>query len=217
MTRVLIADDHPLVRDGLRTIITLSFDAIEVHEAASITETIELIDRLADFDLVLLDLHMPDAGGLNGLATLRERFPGIPVVVVSGALERSQIRGALQAGASGFIPKSLRRNAIVEAIKTVIEGEIYVPEDFVGEDDENSEESQILRRIETLTPQQKIVLGLVVAGKLNKQIAYDLDVSMTTVKAHVSAVLAKLNVYSRTQAVILANKVGFPAYERPTQ
>lgn len=217
MTRVLIADDHPLVRDGLRTIITLSFDAIEVHEAASITETIELIDRLADFDLVLLDLHMPDAGGLNGLATLRERFPGIPVVVVSGALERSQIRGALQAGASGFIPKSLRRNAIVEAIKTVIAGEIYVPEDFVGEDDENSEESQILRRIETLTPQQKIVLGLVVAGKLNKQIAYDLDVSMTTVKAHVSAVLAKLNVYSRTQAVILANKVGFPAYERPTQ
>lgn len=209
--RVLIADDHPLVRDGLRTVISVAFGGCDLFEASSIAEAVEIVDREGDFDLVLLDLHMPDAIGFDGLQTMRERFPSVPVVIVSGAADRAMVRGALAAGAAGFIPKSLKRSAIVAALHAVLAGEVYAPDDFAEPDALEIEETGIRARIDTLTPQQKVVLGLVVAGKLNKQIAFDLDVSMTTVKAHVSAILAKLNVYSRTQAVILANKVRFPA------
>lgn len=211
MERVLIADDHPLVRDGLRTVISVAFDQCELFEASSIAETLSIIEREGDFDLVLLDLNMPDADGFSGLTSLRERFPSVPVVIVSGAIEGGLISAAVAHGAAGFIPKSLKRSAIVAAIQSILAGDIYMPEEFRTLGIDNSEQDDIRRRIDTLTPQQRVVLGLVVAGKLNKQIAYELDVSMTTVKAHVSAILSKLNVYSRTQAVILANKVHFVA------
>lgn len=213
MERVLIADDHPLVRDGLRTVISVAFDGTELFEASSVAEAVGIIEREGDFDLVLLDLNMPDANGFSGLATLRDRFPSIPVVVVSGAVEGGLVGEAVACGAAGFIPKSLKRSTIVDAIRRILAGDIYTPEEFLAVPDAEAEE--IRRRIDTLTPQQRIVLGLVVAGKLNKQIAYELDVSMTTVKAHVSAILAKLNVYSRTQAVILANKVRFVGATAP--
>ncbi len=212
--RVLIADDHPLVRDGLRTVISVAFDAAELFEAASLEETIAIIEREGDFDLVMLDINMPGATGVSGLATLRQRFPALPVVIVSAATDRGLVSAALAAGASGFIPKSLKRGAIVDALKQVLAGEIYVPEDVGLDDGPDEEERDIQRRIDQLTPQQKVVLGLLVEGKLNKQIAYELDVSMTTVKAHVSAILTKLRVFSRTQAVILVNKVRFHAEPR---
>ncbi|WP_443026960.1 response regulator [Sphingomonas sp. GB1N7] len=211
MERVLIADDHPMVRDGLRTVIAVAFDQCELFEASSLDEATAVIEREGDFDLVLLDLNMPGATGFSGLIELRERFPSVPVVIVSAAQERGLARAALAAGAAGFVPKSLRRSAIVDALKMVLAGNIYAPEIEESELAANAEDTEILRRIDTLTPQQKVVLRLVVAGKLNKQIAYDLDVSMTTVKAHVSAILSKLKVFSRTQAVILVNKVNFAA------
>lgn len=207
--RVLIADDHPLVRDGLRTVISVAFDRTELFEASSVAEAIAIIDREGDFDLVLLDLNMPDADGFSGLAALRDRFPSIPVVMVSGEVEAGLVGAAIANGAAGFIPKSLKRSAIVAAIQSILAGDIYMPEEFMPLGEGGGELADIRRRIDTLTPQQRTVLGLIVAGRLNKQIAYELDVSMTTVKAHVSAILAKLNVYSRTQAVILANKVKF--------
>lgn len=207
--RVLIADDHPMVRDGLRTVIAVAFDRCELFEASSLEEATSVIEREGDFDLVLLDLNMPGATGFSGLIELRQRFPSVPVVIVSAAQERGLAQAALAAGAAGFVPKSLRRSAIVDALKMVLAGNIYAPEIDESEMATNAEDTEIARRIETLTPQQKVVLRLVVAGKLNKQIAYDLDVSMTTVKAHVSAILSKLKVFSRTQAVILVNKVNF--------
>ncbi len=209
--RVLIADDHPLVRDGLRTVISVAFDRTELFEASSVAEAMAVIDREGDFDLVLLDLNMPDAQGFSGLKRLRERFPALPIVMVSAAVDGQVVNGAIANGAAGFIPKSLKRSQIVAAIQSILAGNIYIPEDFGQPATASAEAAEIRRRIDTLTPQQRIVLGLVVAGKLNKQIAFDLDVSMTTVKAHVSAILSKLNVFSRTQAVILANKVGFEA------
>lgn len=209
--RVLIADDHPLVRDGLRTVISVAFDQTELFEAASVAEAVAVIDREGDFDLVLLDLNMPDAQGFSGLKQLRERFPALPIVMVSAAIDGPVVNGAISNGAAGFIPKSLKRSQIVAAIQSILAGNIYIPDDFGQPAAATTEAADIRRRIDTLTPQQRVVLGLVVAGKLNKQIAFDLDVSMTTVKAHVSAILSKLNVYSRTQAVILANKVGFEA------
>jgi DNA-binding NarL/FixJ family response regulator len=210
--RVLIADDHPLVRDGLHAVIAVAFDACEIFEAASLDEAVEVIEREGDFDLVLLDVNMPGTSGTAGLVQLRQRFPALPVVMVSAATDRPLVTAALAAGASGFIPKSLRRGAIVDALKSVLAGDIYVPDDL-ADPAEADESREIWSRIEQLTPQQKVVLGLLVAGKLNKQIAYDLDVSMTTVKAHVSAILTKLKVFSRTQAVILVGKVGFEAGE----
>lgn len=209
MERVLIADDHPLVRDGLRTVISVAFDQCELFEASSIEEATAVIEREGDFDLVLLDLNMPGTTGFSGLISIRDHFPSVPVVIVSAAQERGLVRTALAHGAAGFIPKSLRRSAIVDALKAILAGEIFAPDEELGDDD--GEEADILQRIELLTPQQKVVLGFIVAGKLNKQIAYELDVSMTTVKAHVSAILSKLNVFSRTQAVILVNKVNFTA------
>ncbi len=212
MERVLIVDDHPLVRDGLRTVIAVAFDQTELFEAASIGEAATIIDREGDFDLVMLDLNMPDAQGFGGLAFLRERYPALPIVIVSGAVEAGLVQGAIANGAAGFIPKSLKRSAIVAAVQQVLNGNLYVPDEFAAPDD--TENADIRRRIESLTPQQKVVLGLVVAGKLNKQIAWELDVSMTTVKAHVSAILAKMSCYSRTQAVIMAGKVHFTPPER---
>lgn len=210
--RVLIVDDHPLVRDGLRTVIAVAFDQTELFEAASIGEAAAIIEREGDFDLVMLDLNMPDAHGFAGLAALRERFPALPIVIVSGAAEAGLVQGAIANGAAGFIPKSLKRSAIVAAVQSILDGNLFVPDEFAGADDAECEE--IRRRIDSLTPQQRVVLGLVVAGKLNKQIAWELDVSMTTVKAHVSAILAKMNCYSRTQAVIMAGKVHFTPVER---
>lgn len=209
MDRVLIIDDHPLVRDGLRSVIAVTFDGCAIFEAASLDEALETLAKQADFDLILLDLNIPDVKRLDGLKLLRERYPILPVVMVSGAFDRVIVREALSAGAAGFIPKSMKRSAIVDALHRVVSGEIYMP-DAIGEADPESEENeQIRERIASLTPQQRIVLNHLVHGRLNKQIAHDLSVSMTTVKAHVSAILLKLNVFSRTQAVILANRVQF--------
>ncbi|MEP9403710.1 response regulator transcription factor [Sphingomonas sp. VNH70] len=208
MERVLIADDHPLVRDGLRTVIAVAFDRADLFEASSVAEAVGIVEREGDFDLVLLDLNMPDARGFSGLATLRERFPALPVVLVSAVADSHVLNGAIAHGAAGFIPKSMKRSQIVAAIRSILSGNVFIPEDFGPRSAAEAEIASIRRRIDTLTPQQRVVLGLVVAGKLNKQIAYDLDVSMTTVKAHVSAILSKLNVHSRTQAVIQASKVG---------
>lgn len=211
MERVLIADDHPMVRDGLRTVIAFAFESCELFEAASFEEAIAVVEREGDFDLVMLDLDMPGADGLSGLRTMRARFPSVPVVIVSAARERGLARAALAAGAAGFIPKSLRRGAIVDALRSILAGEVFLLDEDEAGTVLASEDEDILRRIESLTPQQKIVLKLVVTGKPNKQIAHELDVSMTTVKAHVSAILSKLRVFSRTQAVILVAKVHFGA------
>lgn len=207
--RVLIADDHPLVRDGLRTVIAVAFDQADLFEASSVAEATEILSAEGDFDLVLLDLNMPGAEGFSGLISLRDRFPALPIVMVSAAVEGNVVNAAIAHGAAGFIPKSMKRSQIVAAIQSILAGDIYIPEDFADSPAATGELDDIRTRIASLTPQQRVVLKLVVAGKLNKQIAYELDVSMTTVKAHVSAVLAKLNVYSRTQAVIMANKIGF--------
>ena len=207
--RILIVDDHALVRDGMRTLLESCFPACTIFEAADYAEALAQLSAQEEVDLVLLDLNIPDAKRFSALTGLREQYPATPIVMVSGTLESAAVREALAAGAAGFIPKSLKRAEIVEALRHVLAGEIYVPEFDFAEQEASGEATAIRQRIGTLTPQQKVVLGLLVGGRLNKQIAYELDVSMTTVKAHVSAILQKLSVFSRTQAVILANRVGF--------
>jgi DNA-binding NarL/FixJ family response regulator len=206
--RVLIVDDHALVRDGLRAILTASFPECEIAEAGDFAEALDQLGTIAEPDVVLLDLNIPGAARFSALEQLRADFPSLPVVMVSGSYDRATVRDALAAGAAGFLPKTLDRATILDALQQVLAGEIYAPQDL--QDDANAAEEDAIRAlIDNLTPQQRVVLGHLVSGRLNKQIAYDLDISMTTVKAHVSAILCKLNVFSRTQAVILANKVGF--------
>lgn len=210
MTRILIADDHPMVRDALRSAVLYSCQATDVMEADRLDTVMQALEERGDLDLVLLDVNMPGMNGLGGLRALRQRFPATPVVVVSAHEERRWVREAMESGAAGFIPKSTPRDAIAAALRQVLNGELYVPPQTGDEGAgtvEDAETAEIARRIATLTAQQLRVLELLGTGKLNKEIAFDLSITETTVKAHVSAILQKLKVYSRTQAVVIANRV----------
>ena len=151
---------------------------------------------------------MPGTQGFSGLIYLRAQFPDIPVVVVSASEEPVVIRRAVEFGASGFIPKSLDTEGVGNAIRTVLSGDIWAPPDVDLDTAEDREILDLVRRIGRLTPQQMRVLMMLSEGLLNKQIAYELSVSEATVKAHVSAILQKLGVDSRTQAVIAASRIG---------
>jgi len=204
---IVIADDHPLFRGALRQAIGAMLEGAEVVEASGLDD---LGARLqgTSVDLVLLDLSMPGVQGFSGLIQLRSQHPDVPVVIVSATEDPFVIRRALDFGASGFIPKSLETERIGEAIRKVLAGDVWVPAEIDLGGPEDRETTDLVRRVATLTPQQVRVLTMLSEGLLNKQIAYELGVSEATVKAHVSAILQKLNVESRTQAVIAASKIG---------
>ena len=205
--QIVIIDDHPLFRDAMKGALAGVLSNATVREASSLEDGIKILDDDRDCDLVLLDLKMPGVQGLSGLAFLRAQFPSIPVAIVSGQEEPAVIRRALALGASGFIPKSTPAEDMRRAVSTILEGEIWAPAVAKQLTDEEREIDDLSKRLATLTPQQVRVLMMLRAGLLNKQIAYELDVSEATVKAHVSAILLKLNVDSRTQAVIAAGKI----------
>lgn len=207
-TTIIIADDHPLFRDALRHAIESHMPNTHIIMAGDFDEVVETISEHSDADLLLLDLTMPGVSGFLGLIRLRNEYPAMPVVMVSASDDVTTIRRSLDLGASGFIPKSSPNEQIREAILEVMAGNVWLPPklDIISEEDD--EISNILTRVSTLTPQQHRVLNMIGDGLLNKQIAYNLGVSEATVKAHVSAVLLKLEVDSRTQAVIQLSKIG---------
>ena len=201
----VIADDHPLFRGALRQAVADAFGAVTIEEAGSLDEVTHAVTRHEEVDIVLLDLAMPGVRGFSGLMFLRAQYPQLPVIMISGSEEPAVIRRSIDLGASGFIPKSMEINAISAAIAHVLEGGIWLPDhiDLEGGEEDDSQRD-LAKRLSTLTPQQVRVLMMLSEGLLNKQIAYELRVSEATVKAHVSAILQKLNVDSRTQAVIAA-------------
>ncbi len=202
---IAIVDDHPLFRDALKQTLAASFPNLRLSEGGSLPELGALIEK-GDVDLVLLDLSMPGVQGFSGLMYLRAVNPQIPVVVVSANETPGVIRRCLDFGASGFIPKSMPVSRIREAIAAILNGEIWLPPEMEpGQAD--VKDSDVVARLSTLTPQQVRVLMMLGEGLLNKQIAYHLGVSEATVKAHVSAILQKLHVESRTQAVIAVKKI----------
>lgn len=208
MSKILIADDHPMVRDALRSAVSYACQADHILEAGSLDEASRLLDGNDDVDLVLLDLNMPGMNGLAGVVSLRTQFPAAPVVVVSAHEDPKLMREAIRCGVSGFIPKSTPRSGIAAALRHVMEGGVYLPPDCEEESvEEDTEAAEIARRLASLTPQQLRVLELLGTGKLNKEIAFELTIAETTVKAHVSAILQKLKVYSRTQAVVFASRL----------
>ncbi len=205
--RLVIADDHPLFRGALRTAVSSVFADADISEAGAFDEAIALLERGPDVDLVLLDLSMPGVRGFSGLMYLRAQYPAVPVVVVSANEDAGVIRRCMEFGASGFIPKTLGIDAMRTAIGAVLAGGVWTPPDVDLKGGTDVATAEVVSRLATLTPQQVRVLMMLSEGMLNKQIAFELNLSEATVKAHVSAILQKLNVESRTQAVIAAAKI----------
>lgn len=214
MTRFLVVDDHPLFREALQSAVRLVHADAEIFEATSIEGALDVIAAHKDFDLALLDLSLPGTTGFAGLIAIRAAYPKLPVVVVSGHEEPALVREAISLGIVGYVPKSTSRKELAFAISEVLNGSIYVPKQFMtpaGESAGETDVQQIIKRLRDLTPQQLLVLELIREGPQNKQIAHELKLAETTVKAHVSEILRKLHVYTRTKAVIEVAKVDFSA------
>ncbi|HEX7374214.1 MAG TPA: response regulator transcription factor [Steroidobacteraceae bacterium] len=206
---IIVADDHPLFREALKAAVARIERGIGFVEADSVAGLLAAVEGHPGADLLLLDLNMPGAQGFNALAHVRGSHPQLPVVIVSADDDPQTIAAALRYGAQGFIPKSTEAGQIGKAVESVLAGDVYTPIGFQPPrtTGAGSEDIEIARRIADLTPQQFRVLGMLCAGLLNKQIAYDLDVSEATIKAHVTAVLRKLGVTTRTQAVLAAGRL----------
>lgn len=214
-TRLIIVDDHPLFRGALHQALSASFAQADIEEAGSLDELTEKLAGNSEVDLILLDLNMPGVQGLSGLLFLRAQHPEIPVVIVSANEDPSTIRRCIEFGASGFVPKSEPVEQIRAAVRAVLDGQVWTPKDIDLGAGRDKETSDLLSRLSTLTPQQVRVLMMLGEGLLNKQIAFKLGVSEATIKAHVSAILQKLGVDSRTQAVIAINKIDSGDWQKP--
>jgi len=199
----LVADDHPMVRDALRTALARAFPGAAIALAGSLAEVQNALEQQPETDALLLDLDMPGMGGLTGLALLRADWPTVPIIVVSAARDSAVARRTYDLGASAYVDKSASLEEIAATVRAVLDGEILAPPE-AGEPD------TFAQRAAQLTPQQWRVLALMVQGDLNKQIAYKLGVGEPTVKAHVTVILRKLGVRSRTQAVIEARSLALP-------
>lgn len=205
--QILIADDHPLFRDALRRAVAHALPDADVVETDDVAGLQAIAAANPHADLLLLDLNMPGARGFSALAHVRGQFPQLPVVVVSAREEPATMRRALCHGASGFIPKSASLETIAQALRQVLDGQLWLPADIDPAGSLEPEESELAARIAELTPQQFRVLSMLGAGLLNKQIAWELGVSEATVKAHMTAVLRKLGAHSRTQALVLTARL----------
>jgi DNA-binding NarL/FixJ family response regulator len=205
--RLVIADDHPLFRGALREAVAGMLERVDIAEAGTFDEVAGLLENGGDVDLILLDLKMPGVRGFSGLMYMRAQYPSVPVVVVSANDDPTAIRRCMEFGASGFIPKTLGVEVMRGAIQRVLDGGVWTPPDVDLSAGSDAETAELMARMATLTPQQVRVLMMLSEGLLNKQIAFQLGVSEATVKAHVSAILQKLGVESRTQAVIAATKI----------
>ncbi len=200
--RVIIAEDHPLFRAALQSALQQTLDTPQIAEADSIATLQTVLEQETQPNLVLLDLNMPGAHGFSGLLYMVGHYPNVPVLVISAQDEDNTIRKAISYGATGFIPKSASMTTIKQAIQKTIAGERWLPEHITTIEESNIEKSAIEQKIATLTPQQFRVLGMISEGMLNKQIAWELNISEATIKAHVTAIFRKLGVRNRTQAVI---------------
>ncbi len=213
--KILVVDDHPLVRDAMAHLVERLGGDVMVLQAGDCGAGLDAARIHSDLDLVLLDLNLPGLRGIAALERFREEHPAAPVVIVSMFRDRETVLEAIRRGAMGFIPKSSSRDTIVNALRLVLSGSVYVPpEAAIGEDRLEAVPSLMHARTAVdlgLTPRQSQVLALLMKGRSNKQICQDLGLAERTVKAHMSAVLNTLKVSSRTQAVIAAGALGLDA------
>ncbi|MCJ2138004.1 response regulator transcription factor [Methylobacterium sp. J-026] len=201
---LLIVDDHPLFRDALAATIRLAHPDAMLDEADGIEAACAVLATNRSIDLTLLDLSMRGTSGFDGLISIRARFPRVPILIVSGHEDPRIMREALQHGAAGFVPKAMDKATLTRAIGAVLSGSLFLPPGLTeaAAPESRSKKAPLPERLARLTPQQVRVLMMIRQGKLNKQIAHELQVGDSTVKAHVSEILRKLEVISRTQIVI---------------
>ncbi len=208
----IVADDHPLFRDALKAAIGNCVQDAEIVEADSLDSLQAVVDANPDADLLFLDLNMPGVSGFSALAYIRSNHESLPTVIVSAMDDPGVIRRSIQHGASGFIPKSSAISVLEDGIRAVLEGEVWLPAGVDLEDDRlGDEEARVAEGLSKLTPHQFRVLMMLGEGLLNKQIAYQLGVSEATIKAHVTAILRKMNVGNRTQAVVAVERLRISA------
>ena len=208
----LVVDDHPLFCDALALTLKSIADFTEIQSVGTLDASLDRVAAGDGFDLILLDLNLPDVNGLDGLVRLRTAAPRSLILIVSSMADNRMISHALKAGADGFVPKHSQRAVFRKAFDAVRSGQSFVPEGFIdpqGQDTARDAPEEALARLASLTNQQARILSLICEGKLNKQIAYDLSIAETTVKAHVTAIMRKLGVHSRTQAVLIAQDARF--------
>lgn len=206
---VLIVDDHPLFCDALSMTLQSVARIGEVHTVDRLERAIEVLTEGLKPDAIVLDLNLPDVDGFEGLVRLKTAAK-VPIIVVSSITDNRVVSQVINAGASGYVPKHSQRDAFRAAFDALRQGETFLPEGFVVTDaNDANEEDNAVSRLATLTNQQARILQLICDGKLNKQIAYDLSIAETTVKAHVTAIMRKLGVQSRTQAVLIAKQASF--------
>ena len=213
--RIIIVDDHPLFRDALGQAIQSAFPAAAIVGAGSLDELVVQLDSGEETDLILLDLTMPGVQGLSGLLYLRAEHPEIPVIVVSANEDPATIRRCMECGASGFVPKSAPDGRIRDAVKTVLDGQLWAPPELAVAVESDKETSDLIARLSTLTPQQiRVLMMLDEEGVSNKLIAHRFGVKEATIKAHVSEILKKLDVDNRTQASNAFKKVSSLDWQR---
>ena len=209
LTRALIIDDHPLFCDALALTLRGTSTVAEVESVHTLAHALTRLERAPLIDLVLLDLDLPDVDGLDGMLRLRAQMPDLPVVIVSSMADPRLIRSAVAGGARAFVPKHAGRDVFRTALGAVSNGQTWMPDEVAPASDADSE---AVARLSDLTRQQAKILDLLCQGRLNKQIAWELSIAETTVKAHVTAIMRKLGVQSRTQAVLMAQQAKFTAF-----
>ena len=203
---VLIVDDHPLFCDALSMTLQTVARIGDIHTTDRLEKAMQLLDDGLQPDAVMLDLNLPDVDGLDGLIRLRAKT-NAPIIVVSSLADNRVVSQVIRAGAAGYVPKHSQREVFRTAFNALRRGETFLPEGCVLMEDDDADDA--VSRLATLTNQQGRILQLICEGKLNKQIAYDLSIAETTVKAHVTAIMRKLGVQSRTQAVLIAKQASF--------
>lgn len=208
--KVVIADDHPLFRAALKQAIRKISTNAKIMEVSSLGEASTILAREDNVNLLLLDIHMSDSDGFAGLIMYKQAYPLTPIVIVSASEEADMVKNAIEFGASGFIPKSADLSVIREAINTVFEGQSWWPEIdgiAIRNADSSTNYNEFSKLFSTLTPTQSKVFMAISEGLLNKQIAYKMEISESTIKTHITAIFKKLNISSRTQAVIFAQNL----------
>ena len=212
LNSALIVDDHPLFCDALSMTLNAVVGIDRIDTAEKLEDALDHVGHGHVPDVIVLDLNLPDVHGLDGLIRLHNAAPNIPIVVVSSLADARVIRSAIRAGATGFVPKHSQRDVFRAAFAAVARGETFLPEGTDASTEDGATQGQrdeALSRLSLLTKQQANILQLICAGKMNKQIAFDLSIAETTVKAHVTAIMRKLGVQSRTQAVLIAQEASF--------
>jgi DNA-binding NarL/FixJ family response regulator len=210
MVKILVVDDHALVREGLCQVLKGLDEDVEVLQAPDCTQAFQLADQHPDVDLVLLDFHLPDMNGLEALNVLGKSHPELPVVILSGSYNLQIVRKVMKSGAAGFIAKSGVSTELLSALKLVLAGEVYTPTDLLlsmaapPQGQPNDELPSL-----PLTTRQEEVLQLLMDGLANKEISRVLNLSAETTKNHVTAVLRHFGVKTRVQAVIAATDLGY--------